>query len=119
MSVLFLSATCCGASTKDLIDQCRDAGVLDHDKLPAHTTADQITNATACMDYLRGFVAGYAQALRATGTRGPICIPASTTTFQLAAVYVTWGDRNPGKWNLGSGATVLMAFQEAFPCNPN
>jgi Rap1a immunity proteins len=72
--------------------------------MPGSFAPDQGANATACMNYLYGFLDGYYKALSASGAKAQICIPPDATTFQLAAVYVKWGDRNPEKWHLPSGA---------------
>ena len=89
--------------------------MLEQDRVPDTLAPGQLTNATACMNYLYGFLDGYYKALSASGGKAQICIPTDATTFQLAAVFVKWGDHNPEKWHLQAGSTLMMAFQRGLP----
>ena len=115
MSILGLSASCGAAqTTKSVLSQCRD--VVAQDKASAPMPPDKVLSATACTNYIYGFVGGYAVALEMAGAKAQICFPTSTTPLQLAAAYVNWADRNPEKMQLPARSTILRAFLEAFPC---
>jgi Ssp1 endopeptidase immunity protein Rap1a len=115
MGITVLGASyCLGQTTKTVLDQCRE--VSDHGKTPGSSTPDKVMSATACTNYMYGFVGVYHATLTALGAKGHVCFPTATTPIQLAGEYVKWGDRNKEKWQLPSWSTVMMAFQEAFPC---
>jgi hypothetical protein len=101
-------------TTKSVLAQCRE--VVAHEKAPTPFPPDKVLSATACTNYIYGFVGGYAVTLELLGAKGQICFPNPTTPVQLATAYVDWADRNPEKMQLPARSTVLRAFQEAFPC---
>ena len=41
------------------LSECRDATVLEQDRVPDTLAPGQLTNATACMNYLYGVLDGY------------------------------------------------------------
>jgi hypothetical protein len=114
-TILVASASCSlGQTTKSMLGQCRE--VVAHEKTPTPFPPDKVLSATACTNYIYGFVGGYVVTLELLGAKGQICFPNPVTPVQLATAYVDWADRNPEKMQLPARSTVLRAFQEAFPC---
>lgn len=119
VGLLAWSATCCWAraiTTKDLIEECRQADLLDPDKAPQNSTMVEGTLGLECLSYFDGFVAGYGETTMAFGAKELICLPAGTDVFQVVAAYVKWGDHNREKGHLPPRTTAMMAMREAFPC---
>jgi hypothetical protein len=115
IGISIIGISCCLAqTTKSVLEQCRE--VVAHEKTPTPFPPDKVLGATACTNYIYGFVGGYAATLELLGAKGQICFPNPTTPVQLATAYVDWADRNPEKMQLPARSTVLRAFQEAFPC---
>ena len=115
LSILVLSACyCVGQTTKSMLDQCR--AVVAHEKTPSPLPPDKVLSATACTNYIYGFVGGYLSTRELVGATGQICFPAAVTPVQLATAYQNWADRNPEKMQLPARSSVMRAFQEAFPC---
>jgi hypothetical protein len=115
LSILVLNTACCsGQTTKSMLDRCRE--VVAHEKMPSPFPPDKVLSATACTNYIYGFVGGYLATLQLVGAKGQICFPANATPVELATAYVKWGDRNPDKSQLPARSTVMRAFEEAFPC---
>jgi Rap1a immunity proteins len=119
VGLLAWSANCCWAratTTKDLIEECRQADLLDPDKAPQNSTMVEGTLGLECLSYFDGFVAGYGETTMAFGAKELICLPAGTDVFQVVAAYVKWGDHNREKGHLPPRTTAMMAMREAFPC---
>jgi Rap1a immunity proteins len=115
MSVLVLGASyCLGQTSKSMLAQCRE--VVAHEKTPGPFPPDKVLSATACTNYIYGFVGGYLGTLQLVGAKGQICFPTGATPVQLATAYVNWGDHNLEKTQLPARATIMRAFEEAFPC---
>jgi Rap1a immunity proteins len=105
-----------GDTTKDLIEECRQADLLDPDKAPQNSTMVEGTLGLECLSCFDGFVAGYGETTMAFGAKELICLPAGTDVFQVVAAYVKWGDHNREKGHLPPRTTAMMAMREAFPC---
>ena len=119
VGLLAWSATCCWAratTTKDLIEECRQADLLDPDKAPQNSTMVEGALGLECLSYFDGFVAGYGETTTAFGAKELICLPAGTDVFQVVAAYVKGGDHNREKGHLSPRTTAMMAMREAFPC---
>ena len=115
MSVLVLGASyCLGQTSKSMLGQCRD--VVAPEKTPSPFPPDKVLGATACTNYIYGFVGGYLATLQLVGAKGQICFPTGATPVQLATAYVNWADHNPEKIQLPAQSTLMRAFEEAFPC---
>jgi hypothetical protein len=58
MSILGLGAShCLGQTSKSMLAQCRE--VVAHEKTPSPFPPDKVLGATACTNYIYGFVGGY------------------------------------------------------------
>jgi len=113
LSILVLSASyCVGQTTESMLDQCRAVVA----KTPSPLPPDKVLSATACTNYIYGFVGGYLSTRELVGATGQICFPAGVTPVQLVTAYVNWADRNREKMQLPARSSVMGAFQEAFPC---
>jgi len=67
MSTLGLGASCCMAqTTKSMLDQCR--AVVGHEKT-SPLPPDKVLSATACTNYIYGFVGGYLGTLELAGAK--------------------------------------------------
>jgi Rap1a immunity proteins len=115
MSILGLGAShCLGQTSKSMLEQCQE--VVAHEKTPSPFPPDKVLGATACTNYIYGFVGGYLATMQLVGAKGQICFPTGATPVQLATAYVSWADRNSEKMQLPARSTIMRAFEEAFPC---
>ena len=66
MSILGLGAShCLGQTSKSMLEQCRE--VVSHEKTPSPFPPDKVLSATACTNYIYGFVGGYLVTLQLVG----------------------------------------------------
>ena len=80
--ILGLGAShCLGQTSKSMLEQCRE--VVAHEKTPSPFPPDKVLSATACTNYIYGFVGGYLVTLQLVGAKGQICFPSGATPTQL------------------------------------
>lgn len=105
-----------GGSGSQLLQQCEAAL-----KIGTGTKMLKMTDMQEALSgsYCRGYVHGIVDAMTVMSvnvTTTDYCIPANTDSDQLIRIAVKYLNDNPAKLHYPSGALVVGAITEAFPC---
>ena len=83
--------------------------------LKRRANLDETFGAGECLGRIRGFVAG----VRAfAGNDAPLCLPATLTTRQAFATFMSWAQNNPQRFDAPWARGVAAALKQAYPCTP-
>jgi hypothetical protein len=63
-----------------------------------------------------GFCIGYVSGFRDALPETAVCVPREVTNEQLARVFVTWADANPGIHHRDQIVGMMAALYSSFPC---
>jgi hypothetical protein len=72
--------------------------------------------------YCQGFISGVEEGVRLYGNQSGearsagFCVPAGTTSKQLAKAYIKYASRNQSDLNRPASLIVVEALQSEFPC---
>jgi hypothetical protein len=63
-----------------------------------------------------GFVEGWKTSEEWSRLNPTVCFPDKTTWQQVAEAYLKWASEHPELLHFGHSQTMLLAFEQAFPC---
>jgi hypothetical protein len=104
-----------GGSGSQLLQQCETALKIGAgSKMLKMTDIQEALNGSYCRGYVHGVVD--AMAVMSASVITTYCIPANADGDQLIRIAVKYLNDNPAKLHYPSGALVVRAITEAFPC---
>jgi Rap1a immunity proteins len=81
-----------------------------------NVSRDDANDALECLQYVSGFLDGYAVASTVEKGKPFICFPKDSNTGQMVRVVVKWLRDHPEKLNLAASDCVFAAVGEAYMC---